>query len=176
LRKGLLTVTGAANLDEEVSFYRSFAALHLAGLEEGEALRAEIVNRLQELVADNVDGQDILLFHRLCRIAREGAANAAKWTRSSLLAQLQGSVRLKVAPSFSDDIDRLNAASLDALNDVSETVDDFHVARDGLQAASRTSAPEASRCFHRWPAGMRQVGGVEALCCQRGEVRTDPLS
>jgi hypothetical protein len=134
LREGLLTLTGAANQEEEVSFYRGFAALHLAGLEEGGALRAEIVNRLQELVADNVDGQDILLFDRLCRIAREGAANAAKWTRSSLLAQLQGSVRLKVAPNFSDDINRLNAASLDALNDVSETVDDFHVARDDLQA------------------------------------------
>ncbi|KRR11427.1 hypothetical protein CQ12_40330 [Bradyrhizobium jicamae] len=133
LREGLLALTGAANLDEEVSFYRSFAALHLAGLEEGGALRAEIINRLQELVADDVDGQDILLFDRLCRIVREGAANAAKWTRSSLLAQLQGSVRLKVAPYFSDDINRLNAASLDALNDISETVDDFHVARDGLQ-------------------------------------------
>ncbi|QSZ57714.1 ATP-binding protein [Rhizobium sp. ZX09] len=134
LREGLRPLIGAANLDEEVSFYRGFTALHLAGLEEGGALRVEIVNRLQELVADNVDGQDILLFDRLCRIAREGAANAAKWTRSSLLAQLQGSVRLNVAPNFSDDINRLNAASLDALNDVSETVDDFHVARDGLQA------------------------------------------
>ncbi|MGJ0508830.1 MAG: hypothetical protein ACR652_17225 [Methylocystis sp.] len=134
LREGLRTLTGAANLDEEVSFYRSFAALHLAGLEEGGALRAEIVNRLQELVADNVDGQDILLFDRLCRIVREGAANAAKWTRLSLLAQLQGSVRLKVAPKFSDCINRLNAESLDALNEVSETVDDFHVARDDLQA------------------------------------------
>lgn len=134
LREGILALTGAANLDEEVSFYRSFAALHLAGLEEGGALRAEIVNRLQELVADNVDGQDILLFDRLCRIAREGAVNAAKWTRSSLLAQLEGLVRLKVAPNFSDDINRLNAASFDALNDVSETVDGFHVARDGLQA------------------------------------------
>jgi hypothetical protein len=134
LREGLLTLTGAANLDEEVSFYRSFAALHLASLEEGGALRAEIVNRLQELVADTVDGQDILLFDRLCRIAREGAANAAKWTRSSLLARLQGSVRLKVAPNFIDDINRLNAASLDALNDVSETVDDLYVARNGLQA------------------------------------------
>lgn len=70
LREGLLHLTCAANLDEEVSFYRSFAALHLAGLEEGGVLRAEIVNQLQELVADNVDGQNILLFDRLCRIAR----------------------------------------------------------------------------------------------------------
>ncbi|WP_247284278.1 MULTISPECIES: AAA family ATPase [unclassified Bradyrhizobium] len=133
LREGLLPLTGASNLDQEVSFYRSFAALHLAGLEEGGALRAEIVNRLQELVVINLDGQEIMIFDRLCRIAREGAANAAKWTRSSLLAQLRGSVRLKVAPNFSDDIYRLNASSLDALNDVSETVDDFHVAREDLQ-------------------------------------------
>ncbi|MGE0524900.1 MAG: AAA family ATPase [Variibacter sp.] len=133
LREALLTLTGAANLEEEVSFYRNFVALHLAGLEEGGALRLEIVNRLQEIVANSADGQDILLFDRLCRIAREGAASATKWTRASLLAQLKGAVRLKIAPSFSDDINRLNAASLDALNDVSETVDDFHVTRDGLQ-------------------------------------------
>jgi|TARA_R100000322_G_scaffold169672_2_gene142494 hypothetical protein len=133
LREGLLTMVGAESLDEEVGFYRSFTALHLAGLEEGGALRAEIVNRLQELVADNLDGQDVLLFDRLCRIAREGAANAAKWTRSSLLSQLRGLVRLKVVPNFSGDINRLNVASLDALGDVSETVDDFHVTRDGLQ-------------------------------------------
>lgn len=135
LRQGLLPVIGAVNVDEEVSFYRNFAALHLAGLKEGGSLRAEIINRLQELVAENVDGQDILLFDRLCRIAREGAANAAKWTRSTLLAQLYGSVQLNVAPNFSSDIGRLNAASLDALNDVSETVDDFHVMRDALQEA-----------------------------------------
>ena len=40
----------------------------------------------------------------------------------------------KVTPNFGDDINRLNTSSLDALNDVSETVDDFHVARNGLQA------------------------------------------
>lgn len=133
LREALLPLTGAANLEEEVSFYRNFAALQLAGLDDGGALRAEIVNRLQEIVADNIDGQSILLFDRLCRIAREGAASAAKWTRSSLLAQLRSSVRLTVAPHFGDDIKRLNAASLEALNDVSETVDDFHVLRDGVQ-------------------------------------------
>jgi hypothetical protein len=124
LRGALLHLTNAANLDEEVSFYRHFAALHLTGLEDNGALRLEIVNRLQEIVADNVDGQDILFFDRLCRIAREGAATAAKWTRASLLAQLKNSVRLKILPDFSDDIQRLNAASLDALNDVSETVDE----------------------------------------------------
>jgi hypothetical protein len=135
LREGLLPVIGAVNVDEEVSFYRNFAAIRLSDLEEGGFLRTEIINRLQELVAVNVDGQDILLFDRLCRIAREGAANAAKWTRSTLLAQLHGSIQLNVAPNFSADIGRLNAASLDALNDVSETVDDFHVVRDALQEA-----------------------------------------
>ncbi|MGA7999089.1 MAG: hypothetical protein WCA28_29860 [Bradyrhizobium sp.] len=103
LRDGLLPVIGAVNVDEEVSFYRNFAALHLSGLEEGGVLRSEIINRLQELVAVNVDRQDILLFDRLCQIAREGAANAAKWTRSTLLAQLHGSVQLNVAPNFSAD-------------------------------------------------------------------------
>jgi hypothetical protein len=134
LRAGLLPVIGAASGDDEAAFYRHLAALHLSGFEEGGALRAEIVNRLQELVASNQDGQDVLLFDRLCRIAREGAAVAAKWTRASLLAQLRGAVRLKVTANLSEDIGRLNTASHDALNDVSETVDDFHVSRETAQA------------------------------------------
>src|SRR5262249_54532111 len=72
LRSGLLSTIGAANADEEISFYQHFVALHLHGLEEGGALRAEVINRLQEIIKANEDGQDVLLFDRLCRIAREG--------------------------------------------------------------------------------------------------------
>jgi hypothetical protein len=133
LRSGLLPVIGATNADEEVGFYQHFVALHLHGLEEDGVLRMEVVNRLQEITAVNEDGQDALLFDRLCRIAREGSGKATKWTRASLLAQLRGAVRLKVIPYLGDDINRLNAYSLEALNVVSEKVDDFHVEREGLQ-------------------------------------------
>jgi hypothetical protein len=133
LRNDLLPVIGAANVDEEVSFYQHFVALHLHGLEEGGVLRTEVVNRLQEIIAVSEDGQDVLLFDRLCRIAREGSGKATKWTRASLLAQLRGVVRLKVIPNLGDDINRLKAYSLEALNVVSEKVDDFHVEREGLQ-------------------------------------------
>jgi hypothetical protein len=133
LRSSLLPVISAANADEEIDFYRHFVALHLHGLEEGGVLRTEVVNRLQEIVAANEDGQDILLLDRLCRIAREGSGKATKWTRASLLAQLRGAVRLKVIPYLGDDIHRLNTYSLEALKVVSETVDDFHVEREGLQ-------------------------------------------
>jgi hypothetical protein len=133
LRSGLLAVIGAANADEEIRFYQHFVALHLYGLEEGGVLRTEVVNRLQEIIAVGEDGQDVLLFDRLCRITREGSAKATKWTRASLLAQLRGVVRLKVIPYLGDDINRLNAYSLEVLNVVSEKVDDFHVEREGLQ-------------------------------------------
>lgn len=133
LRSGLLPVIGAANADEEISFYQHFVALHLHGLEEGGVLRTEVVNRLQENIAANEDGQDILLFDRLSRLSREGSGKATKWTRASLLAQLRGTVRLRVIRFLGDDINRLNAASLEALNVVSEKVDDFHVEREGLQ-------------------------------------------
>src|SRR5207245_6209964 len=73
LRSALLPLVSASSCDEEVSFYQHFAALHLNGLEENGALRTEIVNRLQEIIAVNEDGQDVLLFDRLCRIAREGS-------------------------------------------------------------------------------------------------------
>jgi hypothetical protein len=133
LRGSLLPVIGAANADEEINFYQHFVALHLHGLEEGGVLRTEVVNRLQEIITANKDGQDVLLFDRLCRIAREESGKATKWTRASLLAQLRGTVKLKVIPYLSEDINRLNAYSFEALNVVSEKVDDFHVEREGLQ-------------------------------------------
>jgi len=137
LRSGLLPVIGAANAEEEIDFYQHFVAIHLQGLEVGGVLRTEVVNRLQEIIAANEDGQDILLFDRLCRIAREGSGKATKWTRASLLTQLRGAVRLKVIPYLDDHIRRLNAYSLEALNVVSEKVDDFHVEREGLQQEIR---------------------------------------
>jgi hypothetical protein len=133
LRSALLPLIGASNCDEEASFYQHFVALHLSGLEESGVLRMEVVNRLQEIIAVNEDGQDVLLFDRLCRLAREGSGKATKWTRASLLAQLRGVVRLKVIPYLGDDINRLNAYSWEALNVVSEKVDDFHVERERLQ-------------------------------------------
>jgi hypothetical protein len=133
LRNALLGVIGAADANEEISFYSHFAGLHLHGLEEGGLMRTEVVNRLQEIIATNEDGQDVLLFDRLCRIAREGSGKATKWTRASLLTQLRGTVKLKVIPYLGDDISRLNAYSLEALNVVSEDVDNFHVEREGCQ-------------------------------------------
>ena len=133
LRAALKPIIGAANADEEVNFYKHFVAFRVDGLEEGGLLRTEVVNRLRELIAINEDGQDVLLFDRLCRIAREGAEKATKWIRASLMAQLRGAIRLNVIPYLADDINRLNAYSLEALNVVSEKVDDFHVEREGLQ-------------------------------------------
>ncbi|WP_198024759.1 AAA family ATPase [Bradyrhizobium sp. Cp5.3] len=133
LRSELQPLTGATTVDAEADFYRHFVALHVDGLSEGGLLRAEIVNRLQELVAENEDGQDILLFDRLCRIVRDGAGQARKWTRATLLGQLRGVVRLRIAPSYARDLDTLRAFSSEGLTDVLETIDDFHVARPALQ-------------------------------------------
>lgn len=137
-RATLKPVIAMANAEKEITFYKHFVAFRIDGLEEGGVLRTEIVNRLQELIASNHDGQDVLLFDRLCRIAREGSGKATKWTRASLLAQLRGIVRLKVIPYLGDDINRLNAASLEALNVLSEKVDDFHVEREELQQVVAT--------------------------------------
>jgi hypothetical protein len=80
LRTALRPLLGDLSSDKEVSFYQHFAALNLNGLGEGGALRAEIISRLQEIIVSNVDGQDILLFDRLCRIAREGSATRKNGT------------------------------------------------------------------------------------------------
>jgi len=120
LRSALKPLIGAINADEEVIFYKHFVAFRFDGLEENGARRADIINRLQEQLTSKEDGQGLLLFDRLCRIVREGSANGAKWTRNSLVAKLRGAVRLKVTPHLADDIHRLNAYSLEALNVVSE--------------------------------------------------------
>jgi hypothetical protein len=134
LRAKLRPLTGATTHGAEADFYRHFVAFHADGLGESGMLRAEIVNRLQELVAENEDGQDVILFDRLCRMVRDGAAQARKWTRGTLLAQLRGVVRLRIAPSYIRDLEALDAASSEGLADVLDTIDDFHVARPGLQA------------------------------------------
>ncbi|MBR0828529.1 ATP-binding protein [Bradyrhizobium manausense] len=133
LRDALKPVLGAINGDDEFIFYKNFVALRFDGLEENGARRVDIINRLQDQVASKEDGQGLLLFDRLCRIAREGSANGAKWTRDKLLAKLHGVVRLRATPRLADDIQRLNAYSLEALSVVSEKVDDFHVERTDLQ-------------------------------------------
>lgn len=63
----------------------------------------------------------------------EGSGKATKWTRTLPLAQLCGVVRLNIIPYLGDDINRLNAYSLEALNVVSGKVYDFHVEREGLE-------------------------------------------
>ena len=137
LRLELTPLTGAATIAEEARFYRQFVPLKMEGLDEGGALRAELVNRLQEIVAENEDGQDILLFDRLCRLARDAAGTARKWTRATLLGQLRGVVRLRVAPNYSPDIEALASFSSEGLADITETIDDFHVRRSAFQDTVR---------------------------------------
>ena len=129
LRDELTPLIGAQSPDEERRFYAQFVALNLDGLTEGGILRTEVINRLQELVAVNEDGLDLLLFDRLCRIARDGAGTARKWTRQTLLTELRGAVRLKVAPNYQRDVDLLQSFSIAGLEDVSEEIVGFRVER-----------------------------------------------
>jgi hypothetical protein len=98
LRDELALLIGASSAEDEWNFYGQFVAARLNGLDETGIVWTEITNRLQELVATNEDGQEVLLFDRLCRIVRDGAGTARKWTRATLLAQLRGIVRLSVCP------------------------------------------------------------------------------
>lgn len=133
LRDELAPLIGAGIVEEEWNFYRQFVAARFSGLDETGIFWTEITNRLQELIASNEDGQEVLLFDRLCRIVRDGAGTARKWTRASLLVQLRGVVRLKVSPSFLSDIDTLVQFSTDGLNEIAENIDGFQVDRAALQ-------------------------------------------
>jgi ATPase family associated with various cellular activities (AAA) len=135
LRDELAPLIGASSAEDEWSFYRQFVAARLNGLDETGIVWTEIINRLQELVASNEDGQEVLLFDRLCRIVRDGARTARKWTRATLLAQLRGAVRLKVSPSFRGEIDTLVQFSTDGLNEIAESIDGFEVDRAAVVQA-----------------------------------------
>jgi hypothetical protein len=138
MRNELLPSINVTPSQDERDFYARFVALRLDGLTEGGPLRVEVVNRLQELVAgDEEDGQDVLLFDRLCRIARDGAGTARKWTRGSLLAQLRGTVRLRVAPSYRSDINLLTEFSRAGMEEISEEIVGFRVDRPDLEAKIR---------------------------------------
>jgi hypothetical protein len=137
MRDELLSSINVTSSQDERDFYARFVALKLEGLTEGAPLRTEVVNHLQELVAGDEDGQDVLLFDRLCRIARDGAGTAQKWTRGSLLGQLRGVVRLRVAPSYRHDINLLAEFSQAGMKEISEEIAGFRVDRPDLEAKIR---------------------------------------
>ena len=128
--------------DDETNFYRQFSALKLDSLMNGGALRIEVINRLQELVICDEDDLGLLLFDRLCRIAREGAETARIWTRQTLLSQLRGNIRLKVIPNYRTDVDRLQSFSLAGMADVSEEIEGFRVERPAAERGVRDRLAE----------------------------------
>ena len=129
LRDGLLPLIAPESPEDETNFYRQFSALKMDGLMDDGILRAEIVNRLQELIVCSEGDLSLLLFDSLCRIARQGAGTACIWTRQTLLSQLQGKVRLKVIPNYRVDVDLLQSFSLAEMADVSEEIEGFRVER-----------------------------------------------
>ena len=129
LRDKLHSIINPTDIDAEVNFYRHFVALNITE----DFMKSELVNRLQELVISNEDGQDLLLFARLYQIARKGATTAKTWTRGTLLKELRGVVKLKAIPYFEADIKLFNQYSASALKAVSDEVGGFHVERDKWQ-------------------------------------------
>ena len=133
LRNSLLPLIHGGSEDDEVSFYRQFTALDFRSLTDGGVLKTEIVNRLQELVISENDHLGLLLFDRLCRIARVGAGTARRWTRHALLTDLHKQVRLKAIPRYEPDIDVLHTFSLVCMEDLSDDIDGFRVERLGIE-------------------------------------------
>ncbi len=143
MREELAPIIHTTSDDDERNFYAQFIAFRLEGLAEGGVRRTEVVNRLQELIAANEDGQALLLFDRLCRIARDGAGTARKWTRHTLLAQLRGTVRLKIAHNYKHDVELLQTFSAAGLGDISEDINGFRVERPIIEQQIRERLTQA---------------------------------
>ena len=137
MRVDLKTIIMPASPKEEWQFYRHLVATRFDGLGAQGVTRTDLTNRLQELVASSEDGQGTLLFDRLCTLVRQGAGTARKWTRESLLAQLRGVVRLKVAPNFAEDIKLLEVFSASGLAAISDDIDGVRIERPEIERLAR---------------------------------------
>lgn len=114
------------------AFYRQFVAQKMEGLWDGGSMRADIINRLRDISSSNELSDGTLLFDRLCRLVREGAANATKWTRARLLKEVVSTVRLKVSPSYTHDLDILTSFSQSGIDAIPDDIEGFRVPRVGL--------------------------------------------
>lgn len=137
MRADLKTIIEPASAEEEWQFYRHFVATRFDGLGPQGVTRTDLTNRLQELVASNEDGQATPLFDRLCTLVRQGAGTARKWTRESLLVQLRGVVRLKVAPNYADDIKLLQVFSASGLEAIADDINGVRVERPQIEQLIR---------------------------------------
>ncbi|WP_319774679.1 AAA family ATPase [Breoghania sp.] len=133
MRDDLKTIIKPASAEEEWQFYRHLVATRFDGLGPQGLTRTDLTNRLQELVASSEDEQGTPLFDRLCTLVRQGAGTARKWTRESLLAQLRGVVRLKVAPNYADDIKLLQVFSASGLEAISDEIDGVRIERPQIE-------------------------------------------
>ncbi|UES43656.1 NACHT domain-containing protein [Roseibium aggregatum] len=137
MRDDLKTIIKPATAEEEWQFYRHLVATRFDGLGPQGVTRTDLINRLQELVASHGDEQGTLLFDRLCTLVRQGAGTARKWTRESLLAQLRGVVRLKVAPNYADDVKLLQDFSASGLEAISDEIDGIRIERPQIEQLIR---------------------------------------
>lgn len=132
MRKDLRSLTEAPTDEEEVAFYQHLVALRIDGLGEGGLNRGAVVTQLQGLIANDQGDLAELLFDRLCRLASDGAGQARKWTRATLVQQLRGVVSLRCAPSYVADLDLIQRFSSEGMADILETIGGCHVERPNV--------------------------------------------
>lgn len=149
MRAVLLPLTETQTDDEEMDFYQHLVALRIDGLGERNLFRGAVITQLKGVLASDQDGLAELLFNRLCQIASDGAGNARKWTRTTLVQQLQGSMRLRCAPSYSADLELIQRYSSANMVDILETIGDFRIARPRINEQIQASLGTFRLVNHR---------------------------
>lgn len=129
----------------EMDFYQHFVAMKLDGLEPGGDRFAELANRLGQLVAAGPQ-QGAALAYTLGRLVREGEGKAQIWTRPSLLLALRVLTRLRVAPSYAEDVSALQELARAYAAEVRQDIKGYVVDRSRYVQRVRETAQRFKFC------------------------------
>lgn len=131
LRNELLVLLGSPPADDERAFYASFVAHRIEGLDEGGDRFTTMANQLGELAADG-PSQGLSLATGICRLVRVGEGQARVWNRATLLPDLSRIARLRVAPSYAEDLAKLVAMAKNAVGQIRADIGGVEIDRSAL--------------------------------------------
>lgn len=127
--------SGSACSGQELKdFLPHFVLIDFDFLHEGQTDLSAVLNGLRSCLMTAGAAEASALWDRLCTLAREGAGRSAVFDRPGLVRSLSSTFRLAAAPSFRQNIERLNTLAQQWLADIEDDVGGVRLERPGLSA------------------------------------------